>query len=176
MLPDKKQSHESLSEIAARIRKTIRDSDRSILECAREIVKMSKNWAHYRQEANGLEINKWLVKEIDPTRRLSWYIDRVERADKIGPIAQRLDHQSIYWLGGAVTDPENIKSVAQHLNEAFMRNGRVLLKKSQVVRICERFTTKGQSRMRTEDKLRIALARITRLEEQLRKAGLEPVE
>ena len=170
-------ARESLTETCKRLRSSLRAGKMAELHVAIEVVRLAKNWAHHKAEAGGTTIERWLLANVDPTQTLSWYCSRADAHDWFKPTGMlaRLEPQGILWMHRKRMSRWILQRPSRRLTG---RTGRteMPLKGTQVRLVLEHHTASGRCRQRMEEENRALKARIARLEAQIRKVGMEPVE
>lgn len=174
-------SSESIKQIARRLQAGLKDSDVAV---SVEVMKLAQNWDAYREEAGGLEIDAWLVKEVDPGRNFDWYRKLAEASEWIGKvIAGNLRSEALRWLWNRVRPSDaKLDGIRQLLRAEYMRNRGAPVGLSQVKRLCSEYVAKkpegkrGASLREARESAGRLAERIVRLEAQLREAGIEPAE
>lgn len=159
----------TLAEIGKRLRQLTRDHE---IEVSFEVVKLSENWEMYRKEAGGLEINKWLQREVHATRRLSWYKSRALAGTRAGSAGKYFASKALLWLSNNATDELVFKRCLAVARDHYKAQNSKPLELSQTCKLFPKLATKPRPR---EDQLKKLLARIARLEGQVRRLGEEPV-
>lgn len=147
------------------------------MEVAQEVMRLADDWDRYRDEAEGMEIGPWLIKHLDSNRPLAWYKKHAMAAKWLGPgHVNRVEAAGVLWMHNAGVPDALLDTVRKEISRAYRDNGSVPLRKSQVVRRFQQFVVKRAPRLRLEQRLKDAEARIVRLEKQVRRLGEEPVE
>jgi hypothetical protein len=179
--PPGSPSGESLADIGKRLRRSMTQAGIGMTLVAIEVMKLAEHWENYKDQAGGLEIGRWLLKEVDPTVSLRQYIELAKAAKRAGTMAHRMYSNLLLWLHHAIppSGPESEKKFQECLriiSRVYKKdNGFRPVKKTQGVRLCARFTARRRTRARSEDIIRELRARIERLEAQVRRLGEEPV-
>jgi hypothetical protein len=168
------QPKEKLHEIAARLRKMLRDNT---LDAAVEIVAISSRWERdYASQAKGQDFAQWLRSFSQ--RPLSYYQDRATQRARHKTlrtdIPGKVDARAEYWLRRA-TD-EQLPGISVAIAAAYRKAGSVQLSVSQVHKM---FPELVQQRPGPAIDRQELINRIVRLEAQIRagcEPGTEPVE
>lgn len=172
---------ESLKQTAKRLQRALKDSDVAV---SIEVMKMAEAWDAFREEAGGLEIDAWLVREVDPNRNFDWYRKLAEASEWLGAaIAGNLRSDALRWLWNRVR-PSNAKldTIRQLLRAEWKRNREAPVGLSQVRRICAEYVARkpegkrGIALREAREALGRSEQRIGRLEAQVRELGGEPIE
>jgi hypothetical protein len=178
--PVRSSTRESLKQVAKRLQLALKDSDVAV---SYEVVRMARDWEDYRDEAGGLEIGAWLVKEVSVGRSFGWYRKRVDAADWIGKgIAEKLDGGALVWLWGQHPDDADVPRIRKLLSAQSISNRGAAVCLSQVRRLCADYVAKqpegrrGRALHEARTLVGELRARCARLETQVRELGGEPVE
>ena len=170
-------SKENLSDIAKRLRSSMRNIHTGQTLVAVEVAKMADVWdKKYKAEAGGLELGPWLIKEVDPTIRLVTYMDLATAAARAGTLSNRVESGALKWMHHQIPDDKTFKAAFAEVSKEFREQESLPLKLSQVRRVCSRFSVPRRGREGLRDQVRSLKARIVRLEAQVRGLGKEPVE
>lgn len=165
--------HESLADIAKRLKKLNEDRD---VDLAREVCKLADSWHLYRGEAGGLTCNSWLVKTINRTKPLAKYRDLLQAADTLGAsLTKNLRASALLWLAGKEPEQETLDELSIALCMQWDQNGQHRLTEAQVKRTCAHLVTPTSRREPQSAEIRRLKAYVSKLQEQLRAAGMLPV-
>lgn len=170
---------ESLSDIAKRLRKAVRDADDATLAVAREVMSLANRWDDYREEAGGRTFERWLAEDIDEDRGFTWYkgfADACERHVRLRTgLEERLDAASVKWTRNIASDSDLV-AVAPSLSAMWVSKGRIRLRLTHVRKVCAKYTRRAAAKESLRKQLDVATGRVKRLEAQVKGLGAEPVE
>jgi hypothetical protein len=145
-----------------------------------EVAKMAEHWdTKWKAEAGGLELGPFLIKEVDPTVKLSTYMELAAGAKRAGTLALRVESRGLRWMHRQIPSDESFKAAIADVARAFKEQGSLPLKLSQVHRVCARYSVPAKGREGLRAEVRRLKDRIVRLEDQVRAGcpkGTEPVE
>lgn len=156
--------------IKANLCKAVRDGAVSEIALAIQVMRLANVWdSTYKQQAGGLELGPWLWANV-ARRPLSWYTrrsDLAKAADAIG-LRDCFDGPALVWWGKSVPVGARQNTMFQ-IRQAWKTNNRLPLNLAQTKLVCSEFVRRGTS-------IKQLIARIQRLEAQIKGLGATPVQ
>jgi hypothetical protein len=129
----------------------------------------------YREEAGGITVEAWVIREIRPTWPIKRYQAIVDAAERLGPAVVKYTQTSaLLWIDGKSPNDPTLATVRQVLCTQYDQNRHHRLTTAQVRRTLAHLVVPTSRHEKRDAEIRALKEKVRLLKEQIVAAGMVP--